>query len=416
VIQSRKSAIDYIESVVKKYSIHCNFIRRPMFLYSERSEKTESLKKECHILSQSSVNASLVNELPIMVNNFNQAVEVDNQTRFNPYLYTQAVAQQLNQQGVYIFENTAAVHIEEKSSNQKVVVTTADGHIITARYAVMATHIPKGFNTLQMFSYPYRSYAIALKLKDQPYPNGNFWNIDTPFRAISSHNLYNNALDTLIIAGSNHKVGQPILNKEEDHFDELKKYIKQYYETAEETYRWSAQHYKTADGLPYIGPLNNKKKRIYLATGYSSDGLVYGVVAGRLIADLITDKPSDFSEVYDSRRSTCPRSYKKVLIENANVACCYIKDFVKNLPSNKTVDIKPGEGKVAKINGQVQAIYCNPEGKITTLSAICPHMKGIVKWNDAEKSWDCPCHGSRFTTTGAIIEGPALEPLRDLLK
>jgi nitrite reductase/ring-hydroxylating ferredoxin subunit len=210
------------------------------------------------------------------------------------------------------------------------------------------------------------------------------------------------------VAGSHHKTGQG--QKMEKHYAELSRFLHQHFAVDKIAYQWSAQHYQSADDLPYIGLSSRFAKHTYMATGYFADGLVYGTLAGMMIGDLFAGKTNHLLETYQANRIT-PRASAKFLIkENTNVFLQYLKDFP--LLSKKDFShIKKGEGKIVEIHQEKCAVSRDKNNKLNIVSAVCPHMKGIVAWNNAEQTWDCPCHGSRFTAQGHYIEGPAVGDL-----
>ena len=209
----------------------------------------------------------------------------------------------------------------------------------------------------------------------------------------------------MIVVGKPHKVGQAESNVDQVHALEL--FAKKHFSVEEVVYRWGGQHYRPADFLPYIGELNENE---YVATGFSTDGLVYGTLAAMMIADQIGECENEYLELYDPKRHQPLKSAKEFAKENLDVA----KQLLDLIPSFKDGDyqhILPGEGDVIEKDGHKLAVYKREDGEIVVLSAQCTHLHCIVNWNNAEKSWDCPCHGSRFKTDGSVLEGPALKPL-----
>jgi len=186
--------------------------------------------------------------------------------------------------------------------------------------------------------------------------------------------------------------------------------LQQHFKLKEVAYQWSAQHYQSADYIPYIGLASRSAKHTYMATGYWADGLIYGTLAGILFSELILkNNPEMFSRVYQSTRSKIQNSSAFVLKENSNVLLQYLNDYP--FASSPTEQIKIGEGKVIEVHREKLAVTRDNNNQLHVVSAVCPHMKCIVNWNDTEKTWDCPCHGSRFTCEGKVIEGPALTGL-----
>ncbi len=398
IAHSRKYAIDYIEKNVQEKNIPCNFSRRPWYGYTADHERI-SLDKEVELFKKMEIPIEYVNELPLAFK-FTKAVLMPNQARFNPLQYVISMADDLAKKGCLIFENTRVTNIEEKD----VCILDTVNAKVTAKKVLMATHTPIGINLTQMFTAPYRSYVVSVRLKNNTYPEGHFWDLDHPPHATCTHAVSTNDPELLMVAGSHHKVGQ---SKDTfSHYQELEKFLRDHFPVAEVAYQWSAQHYQSADNVPYIGLASRSAKHTYIATGYFADGLVYGTLAGIIIGDLILGEQNPLINTYQSNRCDPISSAKFVVKENTNVFIQYLKDYP--LLSAKDFDtIKPGEGKVLEINQEKCGVSRDENNQLHIVSAVCTHMKCIVDWNNAEKTWDCPCHGSRFTQAGKVIEGPA---------
>lgn len=403
IIEARKDAIDYLEDTVQDNKIDCHFFRRPWFMYTNQEKNIRELENEFEILKNAklSVNYAGNFDLPFKIK---KAIVLENQARFNPLSFVTQLASIVEEKGGLIFENTPIESIEEK--NGQVVVTTATGKV-SAQQVVIATHTPKGVHRVQFYLGPYRSYAVAVKLNSE-YPRGHYWDLDSPGYITSTHSVESNNLDMLIVSGQHHKVGQCTNHLE--NYQRIQHYIKENYE-AKEQYRWSAQHYQAADDMPFIGYGHRKTKNIFIATGFFADGLTYGTVAARLLVDLISGVDNPLIHLFDPNRSTLAASAKKLIKENTNVFYQYAKDLPFNVEAKQITDIKPGEGKTVEIGGEKCAAYRDNNNKLHVISAVCTHMKCIVNWNNAENTWDCPCHGSRFSIEGKVIEGPAYEDL-----
>ncbi|MBA3536527.1 MAG: FAD-dependent oxidoreductase [Tatlockia sp.] len=399
VAKSRQFAIDYIENTIADYKIDCNFTRRPWFAYTE-GEKETFLEKELTIMKQLGIEVDYVSDLPYKLN-FTKAISIQNQARFNPLQYLISLAEELNKKGCLIYENTPVEDIQETENICS--IKTAKGEI-KAQSVFMATHTPLGIDLTQQFTAPYRSYVVALQLDSKQYEEGHLINMDSSSYSISTHADKTNKPGIILIAGSHHKTGQDGNMKE--HYSEIEKFLKKHFSQSTVSLKWSAQHYQSADSLPYIGLQSKGSKRLYIATGYFADGLVYGTLAGLIVADLIEKKNPFTNKLYSSTRSTPLASMNFFLKENANVLAQYIKDLPQVEQRNFKA-IKPGEGKVVVINQEKCAVSRDVNNNLHMLCAVCPHMKCIVNWNNAEQTWDCPCHGSRFTQTGQVIEGPA---------
>jgi glycine/D-amino acid oxidase-like deaminating enzyme/nitrite reductase/ring-hydroxylating ferredoxin subunit len=398
IAHSRQFAIDYIENNIKEKNIACHFSRRPWYGYTADHERI-SLDKEVDLLKKMDIPIDYVNELPLKLK-FKKAVLMPNQARFNPLQYVISMAEDLAKKGCMIFEDTRVTNVTEK---EECVLETAHGKV-TAKKVLMATHTPIGFNYSQMFTAPYRSYVVSVRLKDNNYPEGHFWDLDRPPHAICTHAERGNNPELLMVAGSHHKVGQD--KNTIARFKELEMFLKDHFSVSDVAYQWSAQHYQSADNAPYIGLASRSAKHTYIATGYFADGLVYGTLAGIIIGDLILENKNPLTEIYQSNRFDPIASFAFLAKENSNVFFQYLKDFMAKSDKHYD-DVKSGEGKVVKINGEKCAVSRDENNQLHIVSAVCTHLQCIVGWNNAEKTWDCPCHGSRFTQQGEVIEGPA---------
>ncbi|MFZ2315034.1 MAG: FAD-dependent oxidoreductase [Gammaproteobacteria bacterium] len=404
IAHSRKFAIDYIEKNVTEKNINCHFSRRPWYGYTADHERI-SLDKEVSLFKKMEIPIEYVTELPLAFN-FKKAVLMPNQARFNPLQYVISMADDLAKQGCLIFENTRITDVIEKDF---CTLKTANAKI-TAKKVLMATHTPIGVNLTQMFTAPYRSYVVSAYLKDNKYPEGHFWDLDRPPHATCTHAISTNHPEMIMVAGSHHKVGQG-----EDtltHYQELEKFLRDHFPVSEIAYQWSSQHYQAADNVPYIGLANRSSKHTYMATGFFADGLVYGTLAGIILGDLILENQNPLIDTYQSNRFDPIASLAFLAKENANVFIQYLKDYPL-FSSESYDDIKPGEGRVLEINREKCAVSRDENNQLHLVSAVCTHMKGIVGWNNAEKTWDCPCHGSRFTQDGKVIEDPAKSNLKN---
>lgn len=407
IAQSRKFAIDYIEQTINEINITCNFARRPWYVYA-KEDKAAFLDKEVNTFKQIDIDIEYTKQLPLSFS-FNKAAIIANQARFNPLAYVTSIASYLKSQGCLIYENTRVLSIDEK---EWCTLKTQHG-TVTATKTVLATHTPIGINLTQEFTAPYRSYVVAAHLQDEHYPEGNFWDLSEPHHATSTHaSTRNNNPDILMVAGNHHKTGQG--TNRHARFTELEAFLKKNFSIKDIAYHWSAQHYHAADGIPYIGYVSRFAKHTYMATGFFADGLIYGTLAGIIVADLIVGKNNVLEKTYSANRFT-PRASATFLVkENVNLFLQYLKDY-PFAEVNNFNEVKKGEGKVLGMGGEKWAVFRDDNNQLHVVSAVCTHMKCIVNWNNAERSWDCPCHGSRFTCDGDVLEGPAIKPLKQKL-
>jgi glycine/D-amino acid oxidase-like deaminating enzyme/nitrite reductase/ring-hydroxylating ferredoxin subunit len=407
IAQSRNSAIDYIEEKVNAHNIDCEFERRPWFLYSATEDDTEKVEKEVEAIKECGLEINFIDDLPIPIKII-KAAKMERQGRFNPWKYTLALAKEASKNGIEIYEKANVVNFEE---NDNGVIVETDSHKIKAKYLIHATHTPKGINLIQALAAPYRSYVVSARINGE-VPNGNFWDVHTPHHVTSSHKSgFSDKHDLLMIAGSHHKTGQPKDENNSGHYEELEEYLTRHYDVKEISHRWSAQHYQAADGIPYIGK-SPGSERMFIAGGFFADGLVYGTVAGKLIADILLERKNDLEEIYNPSRFTPVASAKSFMKENLNDLIQYLKDYPGASDADSFMEIGKCEGKLIEIDGEKFGAYKDEKGEEYIVSAVCPHLDCIVQFNNVEKTWDCPCHGSRFKINGDLIEGPALVGLK----
>jgi glycine/D-amino acid oxidase-like deaminating enzyme/nitrite reductase/ring-hydroxylating ferredoxin subunit len=408
VAQARKTALDFIELQSKEKNIDCHFSRRPWYFFTQEADMVSTIENEVAALQQAGLAAEYVNEVPpLKIPDLKRAATLNNQARFHPLRYVLGLATAVAQQGCRIFEHTTVHDFKEEADH--CLVKTSHGNV-TCKQLVIATHIPIGIHTVQTVAAPYRSYVVAMRLKDDAYPDAYFWHNDKTHHAITTHSTDSMKLDMLMIAGNHHKTGQASHQEYQHYFNELEAYARRHFDVASVEYRWSAQHYRSGDGVPYIGLTHKAAKRTYIATGYYADGLIYGTVAGLHLADMLTGRENAWVKAFDATRGTNLATATQFVKENMNVATQYLKDIPKGTVSH-FAEIKPGEGKTIEIDSEKLAVYRDENNALHVCSAVCTHMKCIVNWNNAEKTWDCPCHGSRFMIDGSVIEGPAIENL-----
>lgn len=401
VAQSRTAAVDLIEELIQKHKLDCSFKRQPWILYTETGEEKKILQKTKKTLQDFGLEVEELQSLPLPFP-VHSAIKVENQAQFNPAAFVAGLAQEIDQNRCRIYENTPVHHIEKGSLH---TLLTPNGKV-TASKVVLATHSPKGVYALHTAIYPHREYALAVKLKSGEYPEGIFWSTSsTTHPSLRSYDTADGRF--LITVGYHHKVGQE--DPEKDYFGDLEKNLRKNYDVEEVVYKWSAQHYKPADGLPYIG--ESSDDNIYIATGFSTDGLTYGVVSAMIFRDLLTGKENKWAETYKAKRFTPLKSAKPFIKENLNVLKEYLKDIPGKADAEMFSDVRKGEGKIVEMKDEKWAVHRDEDGKLCVASAVCTHMDCIVNWNNEEKTWDCPCHGSRFKPTGEVIEGPAFSPL-----
>ncbi|EWH02332.1 hypothetical protein Q427_09345 [Halomonas sp. BC04] len=398
VVSARSEAIDDIEALVRRFSIDCQFRRQSAYrlLVGDRQQSDQRLNDERDALLRAGLDIKSAEHPGLPFDSW--GIRIPHQAQFNPLHYLQGLATALIGEGVKIHEHSPVRRVDAKEG-----VVQTDTARIAARHIVFATHTPKGVSLLQAGMLVSREYAVAARLRSGEYPEGIFWLLD-PFHSLRS---YRHGEDRYLVAiGEKHKTGE----HEGDHYQRLRECLSSRFDIDAFTHQWSAQQYSSPDGLPYIGRMHGHDN-LYMATGFAADGLVWGALAGRLIADDILGRDNPWHSRFGSRRVTPGKSALQYAKENATVTKHLAKGYLGTERIDSFEGVAPGQGRVATKDGEKLAMYRSEAGELKVLSAVCPHMKCIVHWNAAESTWDCPCHGSRFDTEGEVIEGPAYLPL-----
>jgi glycine/D-amino acid oxidase-like deaminating enzyme/nitrite reductase/ring-hydroxylating ferredoxin subunit len=397
VAELRQDAVETIAQRVQQHGIECGLVRCPL-VYAMGSAEDSGLDA----LGEERAAYTAAGLAPVPGNStlpFDVAgsFHIEGQAQFNPYLFVQGMATLLSECGVPVHESSPVIDIDAGRGE----VVTSTGTIV-ADHIVLATHTPPGFNLVQAEMEVHREYGIALPLSE-PFAEGVHWIRD---QGRSIRPCRHDGREWLVVVGEKHKTGEYAAGV--DYAGRLEAWARERFDVGPVEARWSAQQFASADGLPYIGPSGHDN--VWMATGYGADGLTWGAVAAQVICEGILGERSESARLLTPRRVTPMKSAKGWGKENATVVKHLVGDRLKSNVEG-IEDVPAGEGRVLKAGGDRLAVYRDPEGKVTLLSPVCPHLKCLVQWNGAEKTWDCPCHGSRFTPMGDVIEGPALSGL-----
>jgi glycine/D-amino acid oxidase-like deaminating enzyme/nitrite reductase/ring-hydroxylating ferredoxin subunit len=399
---ANESAIRMIEKISKEKNIECDFTPQSAYVYTLQDEYIHKIREEAQTASELGIEASYLEEIPLPLK-IKAAVRFDKQAQFHPLKFLIPLAKKITNNGGQIFEHSRIVNIEE---DNKYILTTSQGKKVTAEKVIIASHYPC-YNKHGLYFariYPERSYVTAIKAKEN-YPGGMYINVEEPGRSLRSQ-PYNNG-ELILVGGEHHKTGQGIDTSE--HYAALIDFANKAFTVEDIPYHWSAQDCMTMDGLPYVGHFTSNTPNMYIATGFGKWGMTNSMASAMLLTDLILDKKSPWQEIYNPSRETIMASAKNFVVQNINVAQKIIEGKTQSLPED--IDVKPGEAKIIESDGQRTGAYRDELGTLHLVDTTCPHLGCELNWNSAEKSWDCPCHGSRFSYTGDTIEGPAVMPL-----
>ncbi len=405
--ESHSAAIDYIEKIILQEKIDCDFERIDGYLFVPPEDSKAILDKEFIAIQKTGREILKVARAPFSSSfDTGTCLHFPRQAQFNILKYLQGLTKAILKYGGKIFSNTHVNYFEEGSS---CVVSMQSGAKITSQSVIVATCTPVNnrffIHTKQA---PYRTYVIAASLPKGSVPKGLYWDTADPYHYIRiQKHLSNPLLDWLIVGGEDHKTGQD--QQIDAKYDDLEKWAKKRFPMIDKIdYRWSGQVFEPIDSLAFIGK-NPGDKNIYIATGDSGNGITHGTIAGILIPDLILGKANPWKSLYEPSRKTLSAT-SKFIHETLNVVRQY-GDWFTPGEIKKMDMLPPDEGIILREGLKKIAIYKDKQNNIHANSAFCPHLGGCVRWNPSEKSWDCPCHGSRFNGCGKIMNGPAISDL-----
>jgi glycine/D-amino acid oxidase-like deaminating enzyme/nitrite reductase/ring-hydroxylating ferredoxin subunit len=399
---SMRAAIEQIARLAEEEGIACHLDRVPGWRYAERESERRGLEEECQAMREAGLRARLVREAPLPFAT-RGAIKVDDQAQFHPREYLVGLADRIAAAGGRLFEGTRALKIREGTPCE---VETAHG-TISCREVIVATHAPVSSRfALQTKIAPYRTYAVAARGATLP-PPGLYYDSQDPYHYTRTQQTSKGTF--LVVGGEDHKVGHE--HDTAQRFAALDRYVKERFPGAEIAYRWSGQIVEPADGLAFIGRAP-AARRVWVATGFSGTGMTFGTLAGMMIVDGIAGRESPFARLYDATRVKPLAQARRYLAENADVAKRLAKDRLDRGEVASLAAVPRGEGRLVRVGGKMIAAYRAADGGLQCLSAVCTHLGCHVQWNDAERSWDCPCHGSRFDVAGRVLNGPAVKALK----
>lgn len=399
-------AVETIKTFTAQYNIDCDLEERKAYVYAEDKKQ----EKELDSLYEGTVNAGVsvrvVDQAPTPVA-YQKVLEFDGQYQFHPLKYISALQKEFINAGGVIVENT---RIEEVESEESYYIAVSTDKKIKAKHVLYATHIPPGgVNILHFMNAPYRSYVLAATLRNNDYPDALVYDMEEPYHYVRSHTV--DEQKYLIAGGYDHKTGH---GDPDQSFADLEAWVRKHYDVDSIDYYWSSQYYVPADGLPYIGQLPGTSEGIFAATGYNGNGMILGTLAGKILADLAMEKENQYADLFDTKRIKPIASASELIKEGADATFHFIADRFSVDEIKSLNDLQPDHGIVGEFSGKKVAVYKDMEGTISALSPVCTHTHCIVDWNNAEKSWDCPCHGGRFDTNGNVLTGPPRKNLEQI--
>ena len=399
---ANQAAIEMIASLAEETEADCQFERAPAYVYTLSPDERGAIEAEHEAAIGLGLPAMLTTDvdLPFPVE---VALRFDHQAHFHASRYTAALARSVAARGGRVFEHTRATRVVERSDHA--IVQTAHGEVRAAQ-AVLTTLLPfvdlTGFFAKARAS---RAYGVAARLRGEA-PTGMHINVESPTR--STRPWLEGNRPGLIVVGETHPTGDG--EAVPGRWGELERWTRQHFDVESFDHRWSAQDYTTADHIPYVGR-SPRMARTFVATGFNKWGLSNGTAAAVMLADLVAGHPNSWLEAFDATRIGDAQTIKRLIEENLHVAKRFLSDRLARRRVGSAVELEPGEGGMVKLRGDTVGAYRDSDGALHAVSITCTHMGCTLHWNAAETTWDCPCHGSRFSHEGDVLNGPAARPL-----
>ena len=396
--EAQETGIRRISELAARYGIDADIEPMPAYVYTQDESYVSQIEKEVEVAQRLGLPAHLVRGeigLPFEVL---AAMRWDNQAQFHPVKYVAGLAATIPGDGSHVFEGSRAVDYEPTR-----VVT--DAGTVTARHVVMATHLPLGqVGMYYSMAYPHAEGVIAAPIGR--VPQGMYKNAEKPGRSIRTHR--HNGQTWGIAAGTHFKPGHP--DEEQESMRSIEGWLREHFDAGEVQYRWVNEDYDSMDGSPFIGWSSSLGDGYLVATGFSAWGISNGTAAAIIIADLVAGRDNAWLPVFDATRVKPIAGAKEFAKENLDVASHLVSGYLSRKPKSYD-ELEPGHAAIMKIDGENVAAFKDEQGQVHAVSAVCTHMGCLVGWNATDRTWDCPCHGSRFELSGEVIHGPATQPL-----
>lgn len=407
------AAIDHIEGCARSEEIPCDFQWVSGYLHCSAAHpgatpdcrEWADLKREALAADDLEVPSRFMSEVPFWRM---PGIHFPHQALFHPRKYLAGLARRLDARGARILEHTSADEIRARPQEIR-----SGSYRIRCGYLVFATHTPLMGKTslvpallLQTKLFLYSSYALGARVPTNSIPVGLYWDTSDPYFYLRVEKRRDH--DYAIFGGGDHKTGQA---DAEAVFEALTRRLRGFSPRGRIDSQWSGQVIETSDGLPYIG---ETAPRQFASTGYSGNGLTFGTLGGMMAADAVLKRSNPWRDLFDIHRRTLNGGLWTYLKENKDYPYYIMRDWLASRACASLRSIRPGQGRIIKLEDRKIAAYRDLAGKMTLCSPVCTHLQCIVRWNAAERTWDCPCHGSRFSPLGEVISGPAEEPLESI--
>jgi glycine/D-amino acid oxidase-like deaminating enzyme/nitrite reductase/ring-hydroxylating ferredoxin subunit len=405
--QSHAFAIELVAKIVARECIECEVERVNGYLFGHPGDTPQEIYDELEATQRAGLETEIVERAPLGSFDTGMALQFSNQLQLHPTKYIDGLAEKICERGGLIY---AKSHVAEIRGGANAFVKTDEGRTVKAKNIVVATNSPiNDVLALHTKQAAYRTYVIAYQIPKGSVFRALYWDTLDPYHYVrlESDSLF----DYLIVGGEDHKTGQN--DHPYDCFANLEEWTKVRFPMVQmPIYQWSGQVMEPVDGLAFLGRNPSDHENVFVITGDSGNGMTHSTIGATIITDLIMDRESPWTALYSPSRISF-KTAGKFISENVNAAVQMGTWFTGD-SYNVLDSLALGEGAVVRKGLQKVAAYKRLDGEFEFHSAACPHLGCVVKWNSAEKSWDCPCHGSRFDFHGKVIEGPSISDLKPI--
>ena len=408
VADSFSQATTMVETIIGQENIECEFERLDGYLFALPGNGFKELDKEFEAARRAGVEVEMLDRVPGLSFDTGPCVRYKNQAQFHPLKYLGGLAEAIGRNGGRIYCGTRALEVNGDDECQ--TVRTSNGAAIRAKAVVIATNTP--FNdrvVMHTKQAGYRTYVVGMRVPKGSVPRILLWDTGDPYYYIRLATPDPGAdHDILVVGGADHKVGQD--THPQHRYDEIERWVRERYPMAQEVvYRWSGEIMEPSDGPAYLGRNPMDDKNVYVITGDSGNGMTHSTIGAMLVTDLIMGVENPWKRIYDPARKV-KHGVTDFVSEQANTLSKY-GEWVTGGEVDSPQEIAAGEGAIVREGTRKLAVYRDEQGELHAVSAKCTHLGCVVHWNAAERSWDCPCHGSRFDVDGEVLHGPAASAL-----
>lgn len=406
VLQSARDAMAHIADNVNRYAISCDYTPCSGFLYATDDAERDELINIEGAIRELGIACEKVEEIPLPAGN-TYAIKFAEQAHFHPTRYLLGLLDAYVKLGGHVIEGALVQEVTDEDHQLRVKI--AGGETLSAGAVIYATHTTPGIQLMNFRVAPYRSYIQVWELAEhESYPHDLVYDMKEPFHYFRT--VQQDGKFYLMVGGQDHKTAHH--DNEQHNFFELEAFIKDIYSVKEKRYQWSSQFYESQDKLPFIGYYPGKShQRELIATGFGGNGMIFGTLSGLMLTDLILTGDCRYRELYLPTRIGPLSGVRDLVVENVDVVKRFISDRFSLQKVEGLAELGRGEGRILKYDGNRIGVFKSEEGKIYAVDPVCRHAACIVKWNNTERSWDCPCHGARYGVDGVLLNGPSVAPL-----